>query len=235
LNGVRNLADSELPEVGDIPIALDSDFNQEELEEGRVLFEGECTFMKGVVAMDGLPDSKVPEVCFAGRSNVGKSSLLNALARRKNLARTSNTPGRTQELNFFDMNNRLLMCDLPGYGYAKAPVGQVERWTALVKDYLRGRPNLRRVCLLIDSRHGLKSVDDEIMGMLDKSAISYQVILTKTDKLKKGQLEKVLAKTQEKLRKQVAAYPVVICTSSEKNEGIAEVRATLTQFADKKA
>ena len=207
------------------------DFEAATLEEGRRLFAGSCTFMKGVVSMDGLPPMDLPEVCFAGRSNVGKSSLINAVTGHKNLARASNTPGRTQELNFFNLSDQVFLCDLPGYGFAQAPKDKVEKWTRLVKTYLRGRANLRRVFLLIDSRHGLKQVDLDIMKMLDESAVSYQVILTKADKLKKNELDKCVADTAAKVAKHVAAHPVLLPTSAEKGYGIPEVRAAVYELS----
>lgn len=187
--------------------------------------------MLGVVSMTTLPPPSVPEIAFAGRSNVGKSSLINGLTGRKNLARASNEPGRTRELNFFDLGGRLRIVDLPGYGYAKAPKQVVERWTALTKRYLRGRVNLKRVILLIDSRHGIKATDEAIMKVLDEAAVVYQVALTKTDKLKPGEAEARLNETHEKIRRRPAAYPVVAVTSSAKGAGLPELRAELTALA----
>lgn len=191
-------------------------------------------FLKGVVALDGLPPPGVVEIAFAGRSNVGKSSLINALTNRKNLARTSNTPGRTQELNFFTFGPSeapiFMLVDMPGYGYAKAPKAKVEAWTELIKDYLRGRPNLRRVFVLIDARHGIKANDREIMEMLDKSAVSYQVVLTKADKIKVPAQAKLIAETEAALRKRPAAFPEIILTSSEKGEGIEELRNVIASL-----
>jgi GTP-binding protein len=205
--------------------------DDQELEAGRLLFSRPCTFMLGAAQLSQLPDSDLPEVCFAGRSNVGKSSLINALTGTQSLARTSNTPGRTQELNFFNLAERILICDLPGYGYAQAPKERVKRWTMLVKDYLRGRPNLRRVLLLIDSRHGVKDNDHEIMDMLDEAAVNFQVVLTKMDKLKVSEAETIIGKTQTALAKHVAAHPEILTTSSEKGLGLAEVRAAVTSLA----
>ncbi len=201
------------------------------LEAGRILFSGDCRFVIGAARLDQVPPTDLTEIAFAGRSNVGKSSLLNALTGRKTLARTSNTPGRTQELNFFCLGERLMMADLPGYGYAKAPKGDVERWTRRVKAYLGGRAELRRVCLLIDSRHGVKKNDTTIMAMLDKAAVSYQLVLTKSDKISAGALKKCLDQTQKVLADHTAALPFVIATSSEKGTGIAQLRALLTALA----
>ncbi|MDO7632117.1 MAG: ribosome biogenesis GTP-binding protein YihA/YsxC [Loktanella sp.] len=198
----------------------------EEREKGRLLFAGETTFLKGVVAMDGLPEADRTEVCFAGRSNVGKSSLSNALTGRKGLARASNTPGRTQEINFFTAGD-FYVVDLPGYGFANAPVAVVEKWQRLLKQYLSGRPTLRRVFVLIDARHGAKDVDEEIMSLLDRSAVTFQVVMTKVDKLRGDALEASLAKTREALAKHPAAYPELILSSSEKGDGIEKLRAII--------
>ena len=200
--------------------------SDEAIEQGRLLFAGETTFVKGVVAMDGLPPADRLEVCFAGRSNVGKSSLINALTGRKGLARASNTPGRTQEINFFTAGD-LYVVDLPGYGFANAPVAVVAKWQALLKSYLQGRPTLRRVFVLIDARHGAKAVDEEIMTLLDRAAVTFQAVLTKTDKVKGAALEASLAATRTALAKHPAAYPELIMTSSEKGEGIATLRAVI--------
>ena len=198
------------------------------LEAGRLLFAKECRFVTGMARLDQMPASKMAEVAFAGRSNVGKSSLINALTGRNTLARASNTPGRTQQINFFNLDDRLMLADLPGYGYAQAPKEDVEKWTQLVFDYLRGRPVLRRTCLLIDSRHGLKDNDREAMTLLDKAAVPYQVVFTKIDKIKASELEAVMAATDAEIRKRPAAYPIMIATSSEKGIGIPELRAALT-------
>jgi GTP-binding protein len=196
-------------------------------EKGRLLFAGETEFLKGVVAMDGLPPADRMEVCFAGRSNVGKSSLINALTGRKGLARASNTPGRTQEINFFTAAESHYLVDLPGYGFANAPLAVVEKWQRLLKQYLSGRQSLRRAFVLIDSRHGIKKVDEDIMDLLDKSAVTFQAILTKADKVKEKEREKVIEQVREKLAKHPAAYPELIVTSSEKGWGIATLRALI--------
>lgn len=201
------------------------------IEAGRLLFARECTFMRGAVALDGLPDATLPEVAFAGRSNVGKSSLINALTGRNTLARTSNTPGRTQELNFFDLGHRLILVDMPGYGFASAPKGLVEKWTRLVNGFLKGRPVLRRAFVLVDSRHGLKDSDRDMMTMLDKAAVVYQIVLTKADKIKAAELDAVRQRTQEEIVRRVAAHPVLMVTSSETGFGIPELRAEITALA----
>ncbi len=196
------------------------------LEKGRLLFAGETTFLKGVVAMNGLPPADRIEVCFAGRSNVGKSTLINALTGRKGLARASNTPGRTQEINYFTAGD-IYVVDLPGYGFANAPVAVVEKWQKLLKQYLQGRQTLRRVFVLIDARHGAKAVDEEIMSLLDASAVTFQVVMTKTDKLKGDALKASLDKTRAALAKHPAAFPEIILTSSEKGDGIPTLRAVI--------
>ncbi len=202
------------------------------IEAGRLLFAREVTFLRGVAALDGLPPIAMPEIAFAGRSNVGKSSLINALCGRSTVARTSNTPGRTQELNFFDVSGRLIMVDMPGYGFAKAPKDKVDAWKRLVNGYLRGRPTLRRCMMLVDSRHGLKDVDREMMKMLDQSAVVYQVVLTKVDKLNATELAEVRKRTQDEIVTHVAAHPTLILTSSEKGIGIPELRAEILQLAN---
>lgn len=211
----------------------------EALEKGRWLFAQPCDFLRGVNDMKSLPPANetggAPEIAFAGRSNVGKSSLVNALTGRSTLARTSNTPGRTQQLNFFALgpagNPALVLVDLPGYGYARESKSTVEAWTELVMDYLRGRQSLRRVLVLIDARHGLKESDRDVMKLLDEAAVSYQIVLTKADKLKKGELETRLRETGEAVRRHVAAHPTIIPTSSVEGTGIAELRAEIASLA----
>ncbi|WP_369061570.1 ribosome biogenesis GTP-binding protein YihA/YsxC [Caulobacter sp. 73W] len=202
-------------------------FTDDDLEAGRLLFARPSVFMMGAVSMDGLPPDLLPEVAFAGRSNVGKSSLINAVVGQKYLARASNEPGRTRELNFFVTDEKLHLVDLPGYGWARAAKTEVKKFQNLGRDYLRGRPALKRVYLLIDSRHGLKSVDNEPMDALDKAAVSYQIILTKADKLKPTEVEAVAEKTLKAIAKRPAAFPRVLATSSEKGVGIPELRAEI--------
>lgn len=195
------------------------------------IFSGPVSFLKSAPKLEFLPEPTVPEIAFAGRSNVGKSSLINALVNRKDLARASNTPGRTQELNFFDVGDpaQFRIVDMPGYGYAKAPLATVKKWRFLVNDYLRGRTALKRTFLLIDSRHGIKDVDREIMEMLDGAAVSYRIVLTKTDKIKASELAAVQADTATKLRKHVAAFPELSVTSAEKKGGIEDLRAAVLE------
>lgn len=196
-------------------------------EAGRLLFAGPVDFVKGVTAMAGLPPADRVEVCFAGRSNVGKSSLINALTNRKNLARASNTPGRTQEINYFALGESRYMVDLPGYGYAEAPVAIVAKWQALLKSYLAGRQTLRRAFVLIDMRHGVKAVDEEILGLLDKSAVTFQAVITKADKVNRETRDETIAQVKAALAKHPAAYPEIVVTSSEKGEGIETLRALI--------
>ena len=204
------------------------EFNDEALEAGRLLFSGPADFVKGVVALDGLPEADRLEVCFAGRSNVGKSSLINALTNRNKLARSSSEPGRTRELNFFDLaEGKLYLVDLPGFGYAKVSRTQAQAWMKLTRKYLSGRPNLRRVFFLVDARRGLMETDLDIMTMMDRTAVNYQIVLTKADKIKAGELAKVQAKVTDALKKRGAAHPVVRVTSAEKGRGIPELRAEI--------
>lgn len=198
---------------------------------GNWLFAQPCQFVLGAVSGETLPPPRLPEIAFAGRSNVGKSSLINALTGRKTLAKTSVTPGRTQEVNFFNLADRLMIVDLPGYGFAQAPHKKVKTWQKLIRLYLSGRPVLRRVCVLIDARHGVKDVDQEIMTLLDDTAVSYQVILTKADKLKPAELAKVLAATETVLAKHPAAFPQLYATSAVERHGIEDLRAELATLA----
>jgi GTP-binding protein len=202
------------------------------LEAGRHLFAQACTFLGAAVEAERLPETTLPEVAFAGRSNVGKSSLVNALTGRKTLARTSHTPGRTRQLNFFDLGGRLLLVDLPGYGYARASKTDIKKWSAMARQYLRGRPELRRVCLLIDARHGAKDSDREIMAELDEAAVSYQAVLTKADKVKPQALAAVRGALETELARHPAAHPHIPVTSARTGSGIAELRAALAALAD---
>ena len=205
------------------------DFTTADIARGEALFKGACTFVKGVVRLEDLPKDGRPEIAFAGRSNVGKSSLINALTGRTSLARVSVTPGRTRELNFFTLgkNRALYVVDMPGYGYAKAPKSQVKGWTRLIGDYLKGRRELKRVFLLIDARHGIKPNDEETMKLLDEAAVSYQVVLTKADKPKVSELEAIQAKVASALAKHPAAYPQILTTSARMGSGIKELRAAI--------
>ncbi|MBR2136903.1 MAG: YihA family ribosome biogenesis GTP-binding protein [Alphaproteobacteria bacterium] len=202
-------------------------FSLQEIADAVAHFNRPCDFVISVARLEQLPEATVDEVAFAGRSNVGKSSLINALFNQKKLAKTSSTPGRTQQLNFFNFDQKLYLVDLPGYGYAQAPEKLVRQWQNMLKIYLRGRPNLRRVFVLIDSRHGLKKEDLEIMKMLDESAVSYQIVLTKTDKITAGELQKNLAKTSEELAKHAAAMNDILITSSEKKIGLDFLKAEI--------
>ncbi len=203
----------------------------EAIEAGRLLFAQDCQFVWAAATLDQLPEEGLPEVAFAGRSNVGKSSLVNALTGRKTLARTSNTPGRTQQIIFFDLGNRMMLVDLPGIGYAKVSKSQSRAWNELIRTYLRGRVLLKRLCLLVDARHGLKDVDRELMTLLDGSAVGYQLVLTKADKVKGAARERMIAATADEARRHVAAHPAIITTSAQSGEGIPELRAHLAALA----
>jgi GTP-binding protein len=201
--------------------------SEEDREAGRLLFAGPVDFVKGVVKMATLPPADRPEVCFAGRSNVGKSSLINALTNRKNLARASNTPGRTQEINYFTMGESRYLVDLPGYGYAEAPVAIVAKWQALLKQFLQGRATLRRAFVLVDTRHGVKAVDEEIMTLLDKAAVTFQVVMTKADKVNHETRDANIAQVMGALQRHPAAFSEIVVTSSEKGDGIETLRAII--------
>ncbi len=203
----------------------------EAIEAGRILFTQACEFVAGATNVGALPPDTLIEVAVAGRSNVGKSSLLNALTGQNALARTSHTPGRTRQVNFFDLGHRLMLVDLPGYGYAEAPKTDIHAWQELIRSYLRGRASLRRVLLLIDARHGIKPTDLPLMIMLDQSAVSYQIVLTKADKVKKGELDARIAATKAELSRHTAAHPDLHLTSAHEGAGIAELRATLAALA----
>jgi GTP-binding protein len=205
----------------------DALFDDDAMEAARILFARKAEFMMGAVAMDGLPAPDLPEVAFAGRSNVGKSSLINALVGHKHLARASNAPGRTREVNFFVLDERLRLVDLPGYGWARASRSEVKKFQNLGRDYLRGRPNLKRAYLLIDARHGLKDVDGEPMDAFDRAAVSYQIVLTKADKLRPAAVEAIRLQTEAAIAKRPAAFPRVLATSSETGAGLAELRAEI--------
>lgn len=205
-------------------------FSAEQLKSAEAQFKRPITFMLSVARLEQLPDDDYAEIAFAGRSNVGKSSLINALFNQKKLAKTSSTPGRTQQLNFFNFDNKLYLVDLPGYGYAEAPEKLVKQWQAILKTYLRGRPNLRRVFLLIDSRRGIKKEDLEIMKMLDEAAVSYQIILTKIDKISAAELAETIKSTSAEIAKHAAALPDVLITSSEKKIGLDMCKAEIYSF-----
>lgn len=195
------------------------------------IFSGPISFLKSAPQLQFLPDPSVPEIAFAGRSNVGKSSLINALTNRNGLARTSNTPGRTQELNFFDVGDPLIfrICDMPGYGFAKAPPKTVQKWRYLINDYLRGRQVLQRTFVLVDSRHGIKDTDKDVLDMLDKAAVSYRIVMTKADKVKSEALSKMVEQVEAEARKHPAAHPELLVTSSEKKQGIDELRMAVLE------
>ena len=208
-----------------------AELSSEELEAGRYLFAQACTFVLGCANLNQIPVDNLPEIAFAGCSNVGKSSLINALVGMKALARTSNTPGRTRQINFFNLADRLMISDLPGYGYARAPKSQVKQWTTLVETYLKGRASLRRSFVLVDARHGVKSSDRNIFRMLDSEAQSYQVVLTKCDKVKAGPLSSLIDACHNELAKHGAAHPKIATTSARKGDGIPELRAAIAALA----
>ena len=207
-----------------------TDFSDEQLSEANKLFANECKFVLGVAKLEQLPLTEMPEIAFAGRSNVGKSSLINAVTGQKGLAKTSNTPGRTQQLNYFNLADKIHIVDLPGYGYAQAPENMVKQWQRVIFAYLQGRVNLKRVFVLVDSRHGIKKVDLEIMELLDKAAVTYQIVLTKSDKVGVGALQKVKEDVEKEITKHAAAYTKVLMTSSEKKHGIDSVRAEIASL-----
>lgn len=207
-------------------------YTTEQLDKGAKLFLQPCTFVLSVANLNQLPLSELPEVAFAGRSNVGKSSIINAVTSKKGLAKTSSTPGRTQQLNYFNLAEKIHIVDLPGYGFAQAPESLVKQWQKLIFAYLQGRVNLKRVFLLIDSRHGIKKVDTEIMDMLDKAAVTYQIVLTKADKISEKALQKILEETKKIVDKHAAAYTSVLATSSEKKRGLDELKAEIASLTE---
>ncbi len=206
------------------------DFDSSQIEQGRHLFSQDCKFFHGTDTLQKLPQASLPEVAFIGRSNVGKSSLINAITGRKSLARTSNTPGRTQQLNFFNLGDKIIIVDLPGYGYAKVSKIQVAKWTNTMKAFLRGRVPLRRMCLLIDARRGLKDVDREMMDLMDSAAVVYQLVFTKVDKTSQNELRHNITTTKQELKKRPAAFPVLIQTSAHAKTGLKELRASLAEL-----
>ncbi len=205
-------------------------FSTEQLQSAQSLFSKNCNFVLSVAKLEQLPVSNLPEVAFVGRSNVGKSSLINAITAQKGLAKTSNTPGRTQQLNYFNLDNKIHLVDLPGYGFAQAPETLVKQWQKMIFTYLQGRVELKRVFMLIDSRHGIKKVDEDIMKMLDAAAVTYQIVLTKTDKISEVALNKVLKNTHTTIKTHGAAYVNILATSSEKNRGIDMLRAEIASL-----
>jgi GTP-binding protein len=202
----------------------------EQIEQANHLFKGECNFIAGSTAIDNLPVNDLPEIAFAGASNVGKSSIVNALTGRRTLARTSSNPGHTKQLNFFKLRETLVLVDLPGYGYARAPKTSIAAWTGFTRDYLRGRTNLKRICLLIDSRRSLKPGDIEIMNLMDEVAVIYQIILTKIDKVKKNDVEKIISAIKASAKKHTAMHPEIIATSSREGDGIEQLRTELAML-----
>ena len=206
------------------------DFTKEQLELAEKFFAQKCEFVLGVAKLEQLPESELTEIAFAGRSNVGKSSLINAVTAQNGLAKTSNTPGRTQQLNYFNLNDKLHIVDLPGYGFAKAPENMVKQWHDMIFTYLQGRVNLKRVFLLIDSRHGIKASDQDVMKMLDKAAVTYQIVLTKIDKISSQSLDKIKSSIENELKNHAAAYVKVLATSSDKKIGVNQVRAEIASL-----